>query len=172
MSQNTDITYLAPGTTDLRQIVFAINQALERLQGLKIATGTWTPVLYASVPGDFSISYFYQIGHWVRIGGWVWVTCDLVTSSFTYTTASGQAGLSGLPYNTLGGADFVGKLHAEGIAKAGNTGGYSIVSTGGVNPALVFEGDVPFSTILITDFPSGGTVALRFSIFYPTPDSF
>ena len=32
----TDITYLSPGTTDLRQIVFAVDQALERLQGLSV----------------------------------------------------------------------------------------------------------------------------------------
>jgi hypothetical protein len=30
----TSITYLSPGTTDTRQIVFAVNQALERLQNL------------------------------------------------------------------------------------------------------------------------------------------
>lgn len=33
------ITYLSPGTTDIRQVVFAVNQALERLQNINVNSG-------------------------------------------------------------------------------------------------------------------------------------
>lgn len=60
--------------------------------------GTWTPVLSFTTPGDLSVAYTNQVGVYTKIGRVVHLTFDVTTSSFTFTTSSGAAVLTGAPF--------------------------------------------------------------------------
>lgn len=64
--------------------------------GVTIEEGTWTPEATFQTPGDLSVSYVQQIGTYVRIGDSVFITFVLIFTP-TFTTASGQFRISGLP---------------------------------------------------------------------------
>lgn len=61
--------------------------------------GTWTPVLTFSTPGNISVVYTTQIGSYVKIGGRLFLDYSINTSTFSYTTASGNLRVTGLPFN-------------------------------------------------------------------------
>lgn len=60
--------------------------------------GTWTPTLTFAAPGDLSITYGRRTGWYRRIGNRVIVSFTIATDAFTWTTASGGARLTGLPF--------------------------------------------------------------------------
>ena len=133
-------------------------------------TGTWTPVITAATPGDLTIVYSFQAGQWMRIGSFVFVSCDIVTSTFTHTTASGQMTIGTMPFN--GNDDYAGPVDYQGINK---TGGYTQMSavTAASSNKMAFElggMNLSIGSLQITDMPSAGTVVLRFSVWYQTND--
>lgn len=138
---------------------------------LGVRTGTWTPAIAAGTTGDLSVSYSSQNGQWLRIASFTYASCDIVTSAFTHTTASGQASVSGLPFNAND--DFVGPLDFQGLNKSG---GYTntIAVTAGSSKSVFFElggQGLNIGSLQITDMPSAGAVVLRFSIWYQTNDA-
>lgn len=62
--------------------------------------GTWTPVITFATPGDLNVAYSRQVGKYIKIGSAVSITIDVVTSTFTHTTASGIVLIGGLPFTT------------------------------------------------------------------------
>jgi hypothetical protein len=135
-----------------------------------IRAGTWTPTIAAVTPGDLTIVYSFQSGRWFRIGNFVYAQCDVVTSTFTHTTASGQMSVNSLPYNAND--DYAGPLDFQGINK---TGGYTAIHavTAASSTGVFFETNgmnLAIAETNITDMPSAGTVVLRFSIWYQTND--
>ncbi len=63
------------------------------------AEGTWTPVFTFVTPGDLSVAYSAQLGIYTRIGRLITVTFYLACTP-TYTTASGGANITGLPFTS------------------------------------------------------------------------
>lgn len=81
------------------------------LATLGIESGTWSPTPTYATPGDVSVSYVTRVGTYIRIGTWVVVSFQVVFTP-TYTTASGDFQIGGLPIATavqpVGSAAFIG----------------------------------------------------------------
>jgi hypothetical protein len=88
--------------------------------------GSWTPVLTFATPGDLSIpGYSRQVGRYERIGRTVKCRMYLFLSgNMTYTTASGNLRVTGLPFATENTATVTNGnavASAQGISGAGQT---------------------------------------------------
>lgn len=59
-------------------------------------SGTFTPTITFSTPGDLSVAYTAQLGRYIQIGKLVFVNLRIVFTP-TFTTASGQLRIAGLP---------------------------------------------------------------------------
>jgi hypothetical protein len=62
--------------------------------------GTFTPAITFATPGDLSVAYSFQVGTYTKIGNRVIASVNIVTSSFSFTTASGTLSITGLPYTS------------------------------------------------------------------------
>ncbi len=58
---------------------------------------TWTPVVTFATPGDVSVAYSLQVGYYSRVGNIV-SAYFLLGFTPTYTTASGNFRITGLPF--------------------------------------------------------------------------
>ena len=129
--------------------------------------GTWTPVLTFATPGDLSVTYSTQSAIYTKIGRQVFVTCNLVTSAFTHTTASGALRVTGLPFTSAGGTSNRGALDWAGITKATFTEISAAIGGAVALVDFVANGSaVGASTVTATDCPTGGTMRLIFSATY------
>lgn len=128
-----------------------------------IATGTWTPVLTFSTAGDQSIAYSTQTGYYMKIGKLIIAVYQVVTSTFTHSTAVGNLTITGLPVAALNDATnrAMGALSWGGITKAGYT---QICSRGTANSSAIFftasGSGVAASNVGTADAPSGGAISL------------
>jgi hypothetical protein len=125
--------------------------------------GTWTPVFTFATAGDLSVVYSTQVGTYTKVARLVVLQLQIVTSTFTHTTASGDANITGLPFTSLNvtAAGTMGKLRWQGITKAN----YTEIGTGlGVNSAtfsMQASGSAQnFASVTATDMPSAGSVSL------------
>jgi len=133
--------------------------------------GTWTPVLTATTPGDLVVAYTTQLGFYTRVGRLVTISFNIQTSTFTRTTAAGNATITGLPFtsSSTAGSFPIGTLAAQGILKANYT---QIGCLPGVNatsmtlPASAPASNQNLGSVAITDMPSGGLIILRGSVSY------
>jgi hypothetical protein len=130
--------------------------------------GTFTPVLTAGTPGNLSVTYGTQTGYYTKIGNLVTVVINITTTAFTWTTASGQAIITGLPFTVNSGA-FVPFASFGGCSLGA---GYTQVAAQLVgtlsNVYLSKSGSgvgLP-TALLITDFGSGNSVALYATFSY------
>jgi len=60
--------------------------------------GTWTPVLTFTTPGDLNVVYGTRTGTYTKVGNSARVDCNLVTTTWTWTTSSGTLAVTGLPF--------------------------------------------------------------------------
>jgi acetyltransferase-like isoleucine patch superfamily enzyme len=126
--------------------------------------GTFTPVLTFATPGNLSVAYTNQVGRYTRIGNRVHIQVDVITSTFTHTTASGNLKITGIPFTPRStGARWPGALDYQGITKAG---GYtSFVATYAASDPTMYVGcsgsGVARGLLQAADMPSGGTVILQ-----------
>ncbi len=130
--------------------------------------GTFTPVLTFATPGDLAVAYSVQQGHYTRSGTTMTVWFNVVTSSFTHTTASGLLLVTGLPFTSN--ATFVcyGEVSWGGITKATPDIKCRVVANV-TNIRFIgsVTGGAP-SEVVATDVPTGGSVVLRGQITYRT----
>jgi len=132
-------------------------------------TGTWTPTLGFATPGDESVIFSTQFGSWSRDGDLVMAIFNLVTSTFTHTTASGNIEIGGLPFASanLTNQSARGILSWQGITKASYTQINSVLAP---NVSLMtLEGvgsGQTISPIDEGDMPSAGSVILVGHILY------
>jgi hypothetical protein len=126
---------------------------------------TWTPTVSFDTPGDLSVAYSVQSGIYTKIGRLVNVSFQIVTSTFTHTTASGNLKIGGLPFASS--HIVVGALQWGGITKASVTD-LSCYFPNGVTYCNVTDCGSALAPGLIAaaDMPTGGTVRLRGSITY------
>jgi hypothetical protein len=69
------------------------------------ASTVWTPALTFVTPGDLSVAYSNQTGRVLKLGPLVVFRFVLICTP-TYTTASGDMRITGLPYTSSGNASF------------------------------------------------------------------
>ncbi len=74
----------------------------------------WTPAITFTTPGDLTVSYPTQVGYYVRIGDMVSLSFVL-QAALTYTTASGNVNITGLPFAS----NSVANNYAEGNCRLG-----------------------------------------------------
>lgn len=60
---------------------------------------TWTPALTFTIPGNLSVAYTVQLGWYQKIGRFVSLSFQIVTSTWTHTTAGGTLQITGIPFN-------------------------------------------------------------------------
>lgn len=134
-------------------------------------TGTWTPVLTFATPGDLSVTYQFQFGDWSLTGTDLTLIGFIQTSAFTFTTASGELRITGIPNNcdtSRTGMTWSGSASWQGITKAGYGQIVPQISTT-VTSALrmIASGSgSALSAVAAADMPSGGTVSIRFRVSY------
>lgn len=146
--------------------------------GTATYSGKWRGVLQATnltftaaVPGDLAVTYSHRTFEYVRSvdGERVDYSLRLETSAFTHTTASGQMSITGLPYTVNAGswARHPVSMTFQGITKAGFTQ-FTLETTPGATTMFgVACGTATAAAALaITDFPTGGSVAIRTSGHY------
>ena len=139
--------------------------------GAIVTSGTWTPVLTFTTPGDLSVAYSVQVASYTKIGDIVNVQCVLTTSTFTHGSASGNLRVTGLPFATESGTarNWHGALVWGGITKASYTNvvALAVANTSYVEFYASGSGQVPVA-ISSGDVPSGGTIRLQFTLTYRT----
>lgn len=125
--------------------------------------GTWTPVLTFATPGNLAVTYSLQNGYYTKIGRLVSISFVMVTSAFTWTTASGQLFVNGLPFTPVNDANYraYAPIIYSGVTKAGYA---SIVSALIGNNAqiqfLASGSGVAIAAVNAADMPTGGTVVI------------
>lgn len=131
--------------------------------------GDWTPGISFATPGDLSVAYSTQFGSYTRVGNRVILSFQLITSTYTYTTASGNLRLTGIPFTsaTTTGSFNTGNLIYQGITKVGYT---QICPTLGANATFMnlqcSGSGVAVASVATTDIPSGSAVILRGTMTY------
>jgi hypothetical protein len=132
-------------------------------------SGTWTPTLGFATPGDETVTLSTTFGSWTRNGDLVMAMFNLVTSTFTHTTASGNIEIGGLPVASANVANQVAKgiLTWQGITNAVYT---QVNLTLAPNASLMtLEGIGSGQTVTPIDegdMPSAGSVILSGHILY------
>jgi hypothetical protein len=131
--------------------------------------GTWTPTITFAVPGDLAVGYTTRYGDYEKIGRQVVVRWNIVTSSFTHTTASGNFSITGLPFAATNTSGFLvpGSLTWQGITKVGYTQINAYVSASGSAMALLASASgANNSDVAAADMPTAGSVSLRGCLTY------
>lgn len=132
-----------------------------------IEFGDWTPTLTFGTPGNLAVNYAARIGEYEKLGNLVFVSFQITTSSFTHTTASGDALITGLPFPSASEMVRIGALRWQGITKAGYTDINTRLVQGGDNFTLAATGSgQPQTNVSAADMPSGGTVGLTSTVVY------
>jgi hypothetical protein len=129
---------------------------------------TWTPAITFSNPGNVAVTYSTRSGNYIRTGNTVVVTFEIVTSSFTYTTATGDLYITGLPFTSSAQVQsFSGDLEFQGITKAGYTNYTLNIEENALFIRIRASGSgVPILTVGTGDMPTGSSVIFRGSITY------
>lgn len=132
------------------------------------AATTWTPALTFATPGDLSVAYSTQAGTYTRIGRLVFYAFEIITSTFTHSTASGNLRISGLPL-TVGspGHGQPGAVSWQGITKAGYTDIASFPAAGQTYMQFFASASGSnVSAVTAANMPTAGTVDISASGFY------
>ncbi len=178
---------LQPGEADTFKIVAAIRQLIVAFSGGQISfpatqvpstnpntlddyeEGAWTPAITAGTVGDLTIVYSHQFGRYTKIGRTVFLHFNLGTSTFTHSTAAGQATITGLPFTPT--EDFVGTFVFSGITKATYTQFAPVTAAALDSLAIECSGTgVAIASLQITDLPTAGNKVLRGSVIYETDE--
>lgn len=134
--------------------------------------GVFTPEISFSVPGDLAVTYATQVGRFSKVGNRVTLDVQIVTSTFTWTTAAGYLRITGIPYpgSATTGAQSKGDMSFSGITKAGYTQfSPSIDATNRQQLIVMASGSgVTLATVNAADLPSGSNKTINLSITYET----
>lgn len=123
--------------------------------------GTWTPAFTFATPGDLSVVYGSQIGRYTKVGNLCFCAFQVTLSTFTHSSASGNASITGLPFTVSGAINFIGGLRWSGITKANFTNVVVQPAGGTTTMAFIACGSGQTSIAIATgDMPTGGTPLL------------
>lgn len=130
-------------------------------------SGTWTPVPAYGVPGTSSWATSAATGIWRRIGDQIFVAFSLTTVP-TNGSASADFHVSGLPVANGSGLYLMVPCSFDGYTHAAWTEVTAYINPAGTS--LNFSGHgsgVAGSYLQVGDIPSGGTVNVNGSFWYP-----
>lgn len=131
--------------------------------------GTWTPTITSDTPGDLSVAYGARAGTWREEDDVITLDCRVVFTP-TYTTATGNMSIQGIPFAILGTTYFAGAISyaTNNLVYTGSRTWASVrVNPGASNLQLICHQDSTTSVVeQITSITSGNQVDLRFSITY------
>ncbi len=129
--------------------------------------GTWTPVLTFATPGDLAVTYTTQAGTYTKKGREVTMHFNIVTASFTHTTASGNVQITGSPFTNSASGSRLGTLSWGGITKAGYTSVAPRLAASSATIQFPASGSgVAVATATAADMPTGGAVNLQGSLVF------
>lgn len=125
--------------------------------------GTWTPTLTFTTPGNLNVVYSARTGNYTKIGRSCHIQMDIVTSTFTHTTASGVANITGSPFSTTD-ATQPGLLIWSGLV----TGSFTQVSLRAVSTTIfdlvASAGGLAYVAATTGTLPTGAAIVLDGSI--------
>lgn len=130
---------------------------------------TWAPAATFATVGDLSIAYSSQVGSGVKIGSFVKLDLNIITSTFTHTTASGNLRVTTLPFTTktLSGYIASGAGFIRNYTKANFTMVSARIDSAATFVVFTASGSGQVPTNLSTgDTPTGGTLTLVFTVPY------
>lgn len=130
--------------------------------------GTWTPVFEFTTNGDLARTYTTQSGDYTKNGREVRATGQTLLATFTHTTASGQAIMTGLPFAAAATShSTVGSTAWGGITKANYTQVGAFILSGASRMAFfAFGSAVAISPVAAADMPTGGAPNLAATCCY------
>lgn len=132
--------------------------------------GLWTPVLTFATPGNLSVAYVLQAARYVKSGLMVNASFVILTSAFTFTTASGKVLVTGLPFsssNNSANDRWYSPIFWQGITKAGYTQMTASLQPNSAQLEVFGSGSgVAVAQIAAADMPTGGQVILAGTIAY------
>lgn len=125
--------------------------------------GTFTPTVDGAVSG--STTYTSQVGGYVRIGNFVWVTARIV---ITAATGTGNAQLGALPFTTRNTANqnSMGSVNLNGATWAWPAGRTSIATQAGPNATLATINTCGTSVAQSTMQMTNGAATFVYSFSY------
>jgi hypothetical protein len=131
--------------------------------GIPYAEGTWTPVFTFATPGNLVVAYSVQNGVYTRIGRVVHANFFIALSTFTHTTASGNAQVTGLPFTSanVSNQNAYGPCFWGGITKANytNVAARLVANSNVIDFGISGSGQTP-TTVQSGDTPTGGALVL------------
>jgi hypothetical protein len=142
---------------------------VQLLDPISSTPAQWTPTISCTTPGDLAVSYTSNSGYYDLAGNTLTAWFSIITSSFTYTTASGLITINNLPFTSSSSLSpwVSGAILFSGLTKAGYTNVVPIVSGGSLVSYLYATGESqPQAILAITDFPTGGNVVLQGYVTY------
>lgn len=133
--------------------------------------GTWTPALSFDTPGDLTATLSTALGWYTKVGNLVNIWFNVVTSTFTHTTAAGNVKITGLPAGLTASSSanglYYGEVNWQGITKAGYSQINPRIVPSDTQLFLIASGSgVAVSGVAVTDMPTGGSVVLRGHVAY------
>ncbi len=137
--------------------------------GSPISSSTWSPVLDFATHGNLNVVYSTQSGTVLKIGGTASALCyatfNIVTSTFSFTTASGIFEITGLTPSPISATatQAAGELGAGNIGLTSTDRPYVVV---GANAILQLVSWSAGSFLTNTNFATGTNVTLRGYISY------
>lgn len=136
---------------------------------LGYAEGFWTPTVTFATPGDLSVVYSARNGRFTKIARLVVAQFDIITSTFTFTTASGNFQVTGLPFTSA--ATYRGSgnwSHLTGMTSFG--AGYTYTAPRVEPSATLFTiiqmGTSPAGNAIAGSFTTGTNLILRGFVEY------
>jgi hypothetical protein len=136
-----------------------------RVIGLPVA---FSPTITFAVPGDLAVTYTTRVGRSMQKGNLCTVTFALTTSSYTFTTASGNLLVTGLPVAATSAVMIsAGAIIFGGITKATYTNFVCRKDSSSTSLSFQASGSaVGASFVSAADTTSGTTLNLNGSITY------
>lgn len=130
---------------------------------------TWTPTFTFATAGNLSVSYASRIGFYSRIGNMIFYTVTLVCTP-TFTTASGNLMITGLPVASSANAVYCGSpiVNSAGVTYPVGSTMISAATAQGQSSLLIQSSGTatPQNTLTTTNFVSGVQIVLQFSGSY------
>lgn len=134
----------------------------------QLTKSVWTPTISFVTPGDLSVVYSSRYGFYRVIDNVVDLWFNIITSTFTHTTASGTLTVSGAPYSATSetGNHNHGPLTWQGITKAGYTQINARIASTAVVSFPASGSGVSYSDVSAADTTTGVNLVLQGYLSY------